>query len=88
MVILLRLTGCVVPLQGMALAGDADTTFAAGDRPVWNTGAIQTIFWLQMGDRMGFALVFVNTLIAESGSYDLRIGDCGGTVELIEPKLD
>ncbi len=86
MFIILRLADYFVPLRGMVLAGDADTTFAPGDRPVWNTGAIQTVFWLKLGDRMGFALIFINTLAAETGNYELSIGDCGGTVELVDPK--
>jgi len=82
---ILRTLGFATPLQVFTFIGDKDTVFSRDDMPEWNTDSIQTLMKLNLRNRTMLALVFINLFTAEAGIYEVTIGGCSGTVELLEP---
>ena len=82
---ILRTLGFATPLQLFAFIGDKDTVFNRDDMPEWNTDSIQTLMKLKLRKRTMLALVFINPFTADEGTYTVTVGDCSGTVELLEP---
>ena len=84
LIALTKILRVTVPLQSFVFVGSPGSVFSLGDRPEWDSTSLATLFKLKLGRRVMFALVFINPLTAEAGTYEVTIGDCSGTVELRE----
>ena len=84
-ILLLRFLDSAMPVQFFKMTGDSETVFTMQDVPQWDSETIKTLLKLKMGDRTMLALVFINPFTAEAGVYGVTVGDCAGTVELVNP---
>ncbi len=72
----LNLITCII------IMGDADTAFAAGDKPEFDTTAIINLVSLKITKKIMIDIVFVNPLTKDPGVKGFTVGSYCGTIEL------
>ena len=73
----------IIPFQGFILVSDQENGFGNHTRLHYSSGNFQSLLKLTIGDRMIFVFAFMNPFFLGDDGFDVAVGDCYATVDII-----